>query len=65
MLSICLEIFLSSALPMPIHAYQHHEEYGTPFTNKDHDRNPLTKLQLENRLQIEEIPLNELLKHLN
>lgn len=46
---------------MPIHAYQHHEEYGTTFTNKDHDRNPLTKLQLENRLQIEEIPLSKVL----
>lgn len=40
------------------------EEYGTTFTNKDHGRNLLTKLQLENRLQIEEIPLSELLKHL-
>lgn len=27
-------------------------------------RNLLTKLQLENRLQIEQIPLSELLKHL-
>ncbi|MDG4965682.1 bacteriophage abortive infection AbiH family protein [Lactococcus lactis] len=41
------------------------EEYGTTFTNKDHGRNLLTKLQLENRLQIEEIPLSELLNHLN
>lgn len=41
------------------------EEYGTTFTNKDHGRNLLTKLQLENRLQIEEIPINELLQNFN
>ncbi|OAL08066.1 hypothetical protein A7X72_01799 [Lactococcus garvieae] len=36
------------------------EEYGTTFTNQDHGRNLLTKLQLENRLQIIEIPINNL-----
>lgn len=36
------------------------EEYGTTFTNKDHGRNLFTKLLLENRLTIEEIPVNEL-----
>ncbi|WP_252899518.1 AbiH family protein [Lactococcus fujiensis] len=36
------------------------EEYGTTFTNQDHGRNLLTKLQLENRLQINEIPINNL-----
>ncbi|MCT1173548.1 bacteriophage abortive infection AbiH family protein [Lactococcus lactis] len=41
------------------------EEYGTTFTNKDHGRNLLTKLQLENRLQIEEIPIEELLQYVN
>lgn len=40
------------------------EEYGTTFTNEDHGRNLLTKLQLENRLQIEEIPINQLFKYL-
>lgn len=40
------------------------EEYGTTFTNEDHGRNLLTKLQLENRLQIEEIPLNQLFQYL-
>ena len=40
------------------------EEYGTTFTNKDHGRNLLTKLQLENRLQIEEIPINQLFQYL-
>lgn len=41
------------------------EEYGTTFTNEDHGRNLLTKLQLENRLQIEEIPIEELLQYVN
>ncbi|MDY5176790.1 AbiH family protein [Lactococcus lactis] len=36
------------------------EEYGTTFSNKDHGRNLFTKLLLENRLTIEEIPVNEL-----
>lgn len=36
------------------------EEYGTIFSNKDHGRNLFTKLLLENRLTIEEIPVNEL-----
>jgi len=36
------------------------EEYGTTFTNKDHGRNLFTKLLLENRLTIEEIPVNAL-----
>ena len=36
------------------------EEYGTTFSNKDHGRNIFTKLLLENRLTIEEIPVNEL-----
>jgi len=40
------------------------EEYGTTFTNEDHGRNLLTKLQLENRLQIEEIPINQLFQYL-
>ena len=31
------------------------EEYGKTFTNRDHGRNLLTKLQLENRLIIKEI----------
>lgn len=34
------------------------EEYGKTFTNQDHGRNLLTKLQLENRLKIEEIDLD-------
>lgn len=38
------------------------EEYGTTFTNQDHGRNLLTKLQLENRLQIIEIPISNLFK---
>lgn len=41
------------------------EEYGTTFTNKDHGRNLLTKLQLENRLQIEEIPIDDMFNYLN
>ena len=36
------------------------EEYGTTFTNKDHGRNLFTKLLLENRLTIQEIPVNAL-----
>ncbi|MDT2898974.1 AbiH family protein [Lactococcus lactis] len=36
------------------------EEYGTTFSNKDHGRNLFTKLLLENRLTIEEIPVNAL-----
>ncbi|MFG7388622.1 hypothetical protein ACGO3R_11665 [Lactococcus lactis] len=36
------------------------EEYGTTFSNKNHGRNLFTKLLLENRLTIEEIPVNEL-----
>ena len=36
------------------------EEYGTTVSNKDHGRNLFTKLLLENRLTIEEIPVNEL-----
>lgn len=36
------------------------EEYGTTFSNKDHGRNLFTKMLLENRLTIEEIPVNEL-----
>ena len=36
------------------------EEYGTTFSNKDHGRNLFTKLLLENRLTIQEIPVNAL-----
>lgn len=36
------------------------EEYGTTFSNKDHGRNLFTKLLLENRLIIQEIPVNAL-----
>ena len=41
------------------------EEYGKTFTNKDHGRNLLTKLQIENRLHIEEIPIDLLFNSLN
>lgn len=34
------------------------EEYGKTFTNQDHGRNLLTKLQLENRLKLEKIDLD-------
>ena len=34
------------------------EEYGKTFTNQDHGRNLLTKLQLENRLILEKIDLD-------
>ena len=34
------------------------EEYGKTFTNQDHGRNLLTKLQLENRLKLEQIYLD-------
>lgn len=34
------------------------EEYGKTFTNQDHGRNLLTKLQLENRLKLEKIYLD-------
>lgn len=36
------------------------EDYGTTFNNKDHGRNLLTKLQLENRLHIQEIPIEKI-----
>lgn len=41
------------------------EEYGKTFTNKDHGRNLLTKLQIENRLHIEKIPIDLLFNSLN
>lgn len=41
------------------------EEYGKTFTNKDHGRNLLTKLQIENRLHIEEISIDLLFNSLN
>lgn len=34
------------------------EEYGKTFTNQDHGRNLLTKLQLENRLKLKKIDLD-------
>ncbi|HEO7363587.1 TPA: hypothetical protein VBF03_001479, partial [Streptococcus agalactiae] len=37
------------------------EKYGDTFNNKNHGRNLFTKLQLENRLIIQEILYNDIL----